>query len=138
MVREYYVIDAWYDSGTAGIAQHHYPFENQELFEKEYPPAFITEAIDQTRGWFYSQVAIGTAVFNKPAFKTNLVMGHIQDKFGEKMSKSKGNVVDPWLVFQTSGADAFRWYFFNNTLWRSMRFYQEAVEKVMNRFLVTL
>jgi len=138
MHREPYVIDAWYDSGSAGIAQWHYPFENKDRFEKEYPPQFITEAIDQTRGWFYSQVAVGTAVFNKPAFMTCLTLGHIQDQAGEKMSKSKRNVVDPWLVFGSSGADAFRWYFFNNTLWRSLRFYQEAVEKLMNRFLVSL
>lgn len=138
MTREPYVIDAWYDSGSAGIAQWHYPFENQERFQKEYPPEFITEAIDQTRGWFYSQVAIGTAVFNKPAFMNCLTVGHVQDKIGEKMSKSKGNYISPWLVFDSSGADAFRWYFFNNTLWRSLRFSPEPVDKVMNRFIGTL
>ncbi len=138
MTREPYVIDAWYDSGSAGIAQWHYPFENQERFQKEYPPEFITEAIDQTRGWFYSQVAIGTAVFNKPAFMNCLVVGHVQDKIGEKMSKSKGNYISPWLVIDNSGADAFRWYFFSNTLWRSLKFSPEPVDNVMNRFIGTL
>ena len=100
------VIDCWFDSGAMPFAQHHYPFENKELFESQFPADFISEAVDQTRGWFYSLMAISTLLFNKAPFKNAIVMGHVQDENGQKMSKSKGNAVDPFEALQTYGADA--------------------------------
>ena len=105
------VIDCWYDSGSMPFAQWHYPFEHKEEFEKRFPANFISEAIDQTRGWFYTLLAIGTAVFGKAPFENCIVLGHVQDKDGRKMSKHVGNVVDPWSVLSKQGADAVRWYF---------------------------
>ena len=102
------VIDCWFDSGAMPFAQHHYPFENKELFEKQFPADFISEAVDQTRGWFYSLLAISTLIFNKAPYKNVIVLGHVQDENGQKMSKSKGNAVDPFNALETYGADAIR------------------------------
>ena len=106
------VIDCWFDSGAMPFAQHHYPFENKELFEKQFPAQFISEAVDQTRGWFYSLLAISTLLFNKAPYENVIVLGHVQDENGQKMSKSKGNAVDPFDALETYGADAIRWYFY--------------------------
>ena len=106
------VIDCWFDSGSMPFAQHHYPFENKELFEQQFPADFISEAVDQTRGWFYSLLAISTLIFNKAPYKNVIVLGHVQDENGQKMSKSKGNAVDPFEALETYGADAIRWYFY--------------------------
>lgn len=133
------VIDCWYDSGSMPFAQLHYPFENKEKFEKTFPAQFISEAVDQTRGWFYTLLAISTLMFDKAPFKNCIVLGHVNDKNGIKMSKHKGNVVDPWSVLDKQGADAVRWYFYTNSSpWIPSRFYGEAVSEVQRKFLGTL
>ena len=133
------VIDCWYDSGSMPFAQYHYPFENKELFEKNFPADFISEAVDQTRGWFYSLLAISTLIFNEPAYKNVLVLGHVQDENGQKMSKSKGNAVDPMEALRTYGADAIRWYFYiNSAPWLPNRFHGKAVVEGQRKFLGTL
>ena len=122
------VIDCWFDSGSMPFAQHHYPFENKELFEQQFPADFISEAVDQTRGWFYSLLAISTLIFNKAPYKNVIVLGHVQDENGQKMSKSKGNAVDPFDALETYGADAIRWYFYiNSAPWLPNRFHGKAV-----------
>ena len=139
MTRVTEVIDCWFDSGSMPFAQHHYPFENKELFEKNYPAQFISEAVDQTRGWFYTLMAISTLIFDKAPFQNCIVMGHVQDKNGQKMSKHKGNVVDPWSVLNKQGADAVRWYFYTNSApWLPSRFYDEAVSEGQRKFMGTL
>ena len=133
------VIDCWFDSGAMPFAQHHYPFENQELFHKEFPAQFISEAVDQTRGWFYSLLAESTLLFNKAPFENVIVLGHVQDENGQKMSKSKGNAVDPVEALDTYGADAIRWYFYTNSApWLPNRFYGKAVVEGQRKFLGTL
>ena len=133
------VIDCWFDSGSMPFAQHHYPFENKELFEQQFPADFISEAIDQTRGWFYSLLAISTLIFNKAPYKNVIVLGHVQDENGQKMSKSKGNAVDPFDALQTYGADAIRWYFYiNSAPWLPNRFHGKAVIEGQRRFMGTL
>ncbi len=133
------VIDCWFDSGSMPFAQHHYPFENQELFAQQFPAEFISEAVDQTRGWFYSLLAISTLIFNKAPYKNVIVLGHVLDNEGQKMSKSKGNAVDPFDALNTYGADAIRWYFFENSApWLPNRFYEEAVVKEQRKFMGTL
>jgi isoleucyl-tRNA synthetase len=139
MVREEYVIDCWYDSGSAFFAQWHYPFENEDLFRESYPVDFISEAMDQTRGWFYTLHAIATSVFDDLCYRNCLALGLIQDKEGKKMSKSRGNVVDPWDMFNRHGADALRWYMFSlNSPWHNVNFDEEQVREVVGRFLLTL
>lgn len=139
MKRVHEVIDCWYDSGSMPFAQWHYPFENKEIFEKNYPADFISEAVDQTRGWFYTLLAISTLIFDKAPFKNCIVLGHVNDKDGIKMSKHKGNVVDPWSVLDKQGADAVRWYFYTGSApWLPSRFYGEAVSEVQRKFLGTL
>ncbi|MBR4528673.1 MAG: isoleucine--tRNA ligase [Lachnospiraceae bacterium] len=133
------VIDCWFDSGAMPFAQLHYPFENKELFEKQFPAQFISEAVDQTRGWFYSLHAEATLLFNKPAFKNVIVLGLVQDENGQKMSKSKGNAVDPFEALETYGADAIRWYFYTNSApWLPSRFSGKAVQEGQRGFLGTL
>ncbi|MDQ0202764.1 isoleucine--tRNA ligase [Pectinatus haikarae] len=133
------VIDCWFDSGAMPFAQWHYPFENKELFEKTFPADFISEAVDQTRGWFYSLIAISTLLFDKPAYKNVIVLGHVQDKNGQKMSKSKGNAVEPMEALQKHGADAIRWYFYENSApWLPNRFHDDAVQEGQRKFLGTL
>ena len=133
------VLDAWFDSGSMPFAQHHYPFENQEKFEAQFPADFISEAVDQTRGWFYSLLAISTLIFNKAPYKNVIVMGHVQDEDGQKMSKSKGNAVDPMDALNKFGADAIRWYFYvNSAPWLPNRFHDKAVEEGQRKFLGTL
>ena len=133
------VIDCWFDSGSMPFAQHHYPFENKELFEQQFPADFISEAVDQTRGWFYSLLAISTLIFNKAPYKNVIVLGHVQDENGQKMSKSKGNAVDPFDALQTYGADAIRWYFYiNSAPWLPNRFHGQAVIEGQRRFMGTL
>ena len=133
------VIDCWFDSGAMPFAQHHYPFENKELFEKEFPADFISEAVDQTRGWFYSLLAISTLIFNKAPFKNVIVMGHVQDENGQKMSKSKGNAVDPFEALAAYGADSIRWYFYTNSApWLPSRFSGKAVQEGQRKFMSTL
>lgn len=133
------VIDCWFDSGAMPFAQHHYPFENQELFEQQFPADFICEAVDQTRGWFYSLLAISTLVFNKAPYKSVLVLGHVQDENGQKMSKSKGNAIDPVDALAMYGADAIRWYFYSNSApWLPNRFHGKAVQEGQRKFLGTL
>ncbi len=133
------VIDCWFDSGSMPFAQLHYPFENKELFEKRFPANFISEAVDQTRGWFYTLLAISTLLFDKAPFKNCIVMGHVNDKNGIKMSKHKGNVVDPWSVLDVQGADAVRWYFYTGSApWIPSRFYADAVSEAQRKFLGTL
>ena len=132
------VIDCWFDSGSMPFAQHHYPFENKELFEQQFPADFISEAVDQTRGWFYSLLAISTLIFNKAPYKNVIVLGHVQDENGQKMSKSKGNAVDPFDALQTYGADAIRWYFYiNSAPWLPNRFHGKAVIEGQRRFMGT-
>ena len=139
MHRVPYVIDCWFDSGSMPFAQYHYPFENKELFEKHFPAQFISEAIDQTRGWFYTLMAISTLLFDKAPFENCLVLGHVQDKDGLKMSKHKGNVVDPWSVLDKQGADAVRWYFCaSSSPWLPTRFYDDAVSEYQRKFMGTL
>lgn len=136
MVRVPEVIDAWFDSGSMPFAQLHYPFENQEAFDRLYPADFISEAIDQTRGWFYSLLAISTLVTGKAPYKNVLVLGHVLDEDGKKMSKSKGNVIDPFEAFDLHGADALRFYFLSNTQpWNSQRFYHKAVAESKSKFI---
>ena len=133
------VIDCWFDSGSMPFAQFHYPFENWEVFEESFPADFISEAIDQTRGWFYSLHVIATLLFEEQCFKNCLVLGHVLDKDGLKMSKHKGNVLDPWIVLNKQGADAMRWYFFvSSPPWNPSRFYEEAVSEAQRRFLNTI
>ncbi len=133
------VIDCWYDSGSMPFAQWHYPFENKEIFEANFPADFISEAIDQTRGWFYTLLAISTLVFGKSSFKSCLVLGHVGDKDGVKMSKHKGNVVDPWDVLDKQGADAVRWYFYAaGAPWLPSRFSDELVSEMQRKFMGTL
>ncbi|SHI47414.1 isoleucine--tRNA ligase [Parasporobacterium paucivorans] len=133
------VIDCWFDSGSMPFAQHHYPFENQELFKEQFPADFISEAVDQTRGWFYSLLAISTLLFNEPSFKNVIVLGHVQDENGQKMSKSKGNAVEPLDALNQFGADAIRWYFYvNSAPWLPNRFHDKAVTEGQRKFLGTL
>ncbi|NLL62953.1 MAG: isoleucine--tRNA ligase [Ruminococcaceae bacterium] len=133
------VIDCWFDSGAMPFAQHHYPFENKELFESQFPADFISEAVDQTRGWFYSLLAISTLIFNKAPFKNVIVLGHVQDEYGQKMSKSKGNAVDPFEALETYGADAIRWYFYANSApWLPNRFYGKIVTEGQRKVMGTL
>ncbi len=133
------VIDCWFDSGSMPFAQHHYPFENKEVFEQQFPADFISEAVDQTRGWFYSLLAISTLLFNKAPYKNVIVLGHVQDENGQKMSKSKGNAVDPFEALETYGADAIRWYFYiNSAPWLPNRFHGKAVQEGQRKFMGTL
>ena len=133
------VIDCWFDSGAMPFAQHHYPFENKELFEQQFPANFISEAVDQTRGWFYSLLAESTLLFNKAPYKNVIVMGHVQDEKGQKMSKSKGNAVDPFNALETYGADAIRWYFYTSSApWLPKRFSGKAVQEGQRKFMGTL
>jgi len=133
------VIDCWFDSGSMPFAQWHYPFENKEIFEKNYPADYISEAQDQTRGWFYTLLAISTLIFNKAPFKNCIVLGLVQDKDGQKMSKHKGNVVDPWTVLNKQGADAARWYFYvGSAPWLPSRFSEDAVSEAQRKFMGTL
>ena len=139
MTRVKDVIDCWYDSGSMPFAQWHYPFENKEEFEKNFPAQFISEAIDQTRGWFYTLLAISTCLFDRAPFENCIVLGHVQDKDGQKMSKHKGNVVDPWSVLNKQGADAVRWYFYTGSSpWLPSRFSGEAVSEYQRKFMGTL
>ena len=133
-----YVVDTWYDSGSAPFAQYHYPFENKDLFNEHFPYDFITEAIDQTRGWFYTLLAISTALFNKPAFKSCLTMGHTLDEKGKKMSKSKGNVIFANDVIPKYGADAVRWFLFSYPTWNSIRVDANQIYETMKKFILTL
>ena len=133
------VIDCWFDSGAMPFAQHHYPFENKDLFEQQFPADFISEAVDQTRGWFYSLLAISTLIFNKAPYKNVIVLGHVQDENGQKMSKSKGNAVDPFDALEKYGADAIRWYFYvNSAPWLPNRFHGKAVVEGQRKFMGTL
>ena len=133
------VIDCWFDSGSMPFAQHHYPFENEKLFKEQYPADFISEAVDQTRGWFYSLMAISTLLFNQSPFRNVIVLGHVQDENGQKMSKSKGNAVDPREALRQYGADAIRWYFYSNSApWLPNRFHKKAVLEGRSKFMGTL
>ena len=133
------VIDCWFDSGSMPFAQHHYPFENKEVFEQQFPAKFISEAVDQTRGWFYSLLAISTLLFNKAPYENVIVLGHVQDADGQKMSKSKGNAVDPFDALKTHGADAIRWYFYENSApWLPNRFNDKAVTEGQRKFMGTI
>ncbi len=133
------VIDCWFDSGAMPFAQHHYPFENKELFESQFPAQFISEAVDQTRGWFYSLLAESTLLFNQAPYENVIVLGHVQDENGQKMSKSKGNAVDPFDALSTYGADAIRWYFYiNSAPWLPNRFHGKAVTEGQRKFMGTL
>ena len=133
------VIDCWFDSGAMPFAQHHYPFENKDLFEKQFPADFISEAVDQTRGWFYSLMAESTLLFDKAPYKNVIVLGHVQDENGQKMSKSKGNAVDPFEALGQYGADAIRWYFYTNSApWLPNRFHGKAVQEGQRKFMGTL
>ena len=133
------VIDCWFDSGAMPFAQHHYPFENQDLFKQQFPAQFISEAVDQTRGWFYSLMAESTLLFNKAPYENVIVLGHVQDENGQKMSKSKGNAVDPFDALETYGADAIRWYFYiNSAPWLPNRFHGKAVQEGQRKFMGTL
>ncbi len=132
------VIDCWFDSGCMPFAQWHYPFENKEIFDENFPADFISEAIDQTRGWFYTLMAISTVLFDKAPYKNVIVLGHVQDKDGKKMSKSKGNAIEPWDILEKQGADAVRWYFYTNSSpWLPNRFYEEAVNEGQRKFMGT-
>ncbi|MBQ4350652.1 MAG: class I tRNA ligase family protein, partial [Clostridia bacterium] len=133
------VIDCWFDSGSMPFAQHHYPFENEDKFKAQFPADFISEAVDQTRGWFYSLMAISTLLFDCSPYKNVIVLGHVQDENGQKMSKSKGNAVDPFEALETYGADAIRWYFYTNSApWLPSRFSGKAVQEGQRKFLGTL
>ncbi len=133
------VIDCWFDSGAMPFAQHHYPFENKDLFEQQFPAQFISEAVDQTRGWFYSLMAESTLLFNKAPYENVIVLGHVQDENGQKMSKSKGNAVDPFDALEKYGADAIRWYFYiNSAPWLPNRFHGKAVQEGQRKFMGTL
>ncbi|GLC31049.1 isoleucine--tRNA ligase [Clostridium omnivorum] len=139
MTRVSDVIDCWFDSGSMPFAQHHYPFENKELFEQNFPAQFISEAVDQTRGWFYTLLAISTVLFETNPFENCVVLGHVLDKNGLKMSKHKGNVLSPWVALDNEGADATRWYFYTASApWLPSRFYEEAVIEAQRKFLSTL
>ncbi|MBR1455177.1 MAG: isoleucine--tRNA ligase [Lachnospiraceae bacterium] len=139
MTRVKEVIDCWFDSGAMPYAQHHYPFENEELFKSQFPASFICEAVDQTRGWFYSLLAESTLLFDKPCFKNCLVLGHVQDEHGQKMSKSKGNAVEPMEALLKFGADSIRWFFYTNSApWLPKRFSEKAVLEGQSKFLGTL
>ena len=133
------VVDCWFDSGAMPFAQHHYPFENKELFEQQFPADFISEAVDQTRGWFYSLLAESTLLFNRAPYENVIVLGHVQDENGQKMSKSKGNSVDPFEALETYGADAIRWYFYiNSAPWLPNRFHGKVVQEGQRKFMGTL
>ncbi|MBO5412047.1 MAG: isoleucine--tRNA ligase [Clostridia bacterium] len=133
------VIDCWFDSGSMPFAQYHYPFENKDLFDQTFPADFISEAVDQTRGWFYTLLVISTLLFDKAPFKNCIVLGHVNDKNGVKMSKHKGNVVDPWSVLDKQGSDAVRWYFYTSSApWLPSRFYPEAVSEAQRKYMGTL
>jgi isoleucyl-tRNA synthetase len=133
------VLDCWFDSGAMPFAQHHYPFENQDIFKQQFPAQFISEAVDQTRGWFYSLLAESTLLFNKAPYENVIVLGHVQDENGQKMSKSKGNAVDPFDALSTYGADAIRWYFYiNSAPWLPNRFHGKAVQEGQRKFMGTL
>ncbi len=133
------VIDCWFDSGSMPFAQYHYPFENKDLFDETFPADFISEAVDQTRGWFYTLLVINTILFGRAPFKNCIVLGHVNDKNGIKMSKHKGNVVDPWSVLDKQGADAVRWYFYTSSApWLPSRFYEEVVSEVQRKYIGTL
>ena len=133
------VLDCWFDSGAMPFAQHHYPFENKEVFEQQFPAQFISEAVDQTRGWFHSLMAESTLLFNKAPYENVIVLGHVQDENGQKMSKSKGNAVDPFEALETYGADAIRWYFYiNSAPWLPNRFHGKAVQEGQRKFMGTL
>ena len=139
MKRVQEVIDCWFDSGAMPFAQHHYPFENKEIFEAQFPADFISEAVDQTRGWFYSLLAISTLLFDKAPFRNVIVLGLVQDEDGQKMSKSKGNAVDPFTALDAHGADAIRWYFYTNSApWLPSRFSDRAVTEGQRKFMGTL
>ncbi len=139
MKREPVVLDCWFDSGSMPFAQWHYPFENRDVFEKRYPADFISEAIDQTRGWFYTLLAISTCLFDEVSFKNCVVMGHVQDMEGRKMSKHLGNVVDPWEVLDKQGADAVRWYFYSSSMpWLPCRFSGDAVSETQRKYIGTI
>ncbi len=139
MTRVPEVIDCWFDSGAMPFAQWHYPFENKEVFDQNFPADFISEAVDQTRGWFYTLLAVSTLLFDCASFKNCIVLGHVQDKNGQKMSKHKGNVVDPWEALNKQGADAVRWYFYANSApWLPSRYYDEAVSEMQRKFMGTL
>ena len=139
MTRVSEVIDCWFDSGSMPFAQWHYPFENKEQFDKNFPADFISEAIDQTRGWFYTLMAISTLLFDQSPYQNVIVLGHVQDKLGQKMSKHKGNVVDPWKVLEKQGADAVRWYFYTASApWLPSRFFEDAVSEAQRKFMGTL
>ena len=139
MKRTHEVIDCWFDSGSMPFAQYHYPFENKDLFEETFPADFISEAVDQTRGWFYVLLVINTILFGKAPFKNCIVLGHVNDKNGIKMSKHKGNVVDPWSVLDKQGADAVRWYFYTSSApWLPSRFSEETVSEAQRKYLGTL
>jgi len=139
MHRTHEVIDCWYDSGAMPFAQHHYPFENQDVFAREFPADFISEAVDQTRGWFYSLLAISTLLFDKAPFKNVIVLGHVQDKDGQKMSKSRGNVVEPMEALHQYGADAIRWYFLSNSApWIPNKWNGQSVVEAQRKLLSTL
>ena len=133
------VVDCWFDSGAMPFAQHHYPFENKEVFEQQFPAKFISEAVDQTRGWFYSLLAESTLLFHKAPYENVIVLGHVQDENGQKMSKSKGNAIDPFEALETYGADAIRWYFYiNSAPWLPNRFHGKAVQEGQRKFMGTL
>jgi len=133
------VIDCWFDSGAMPFAQWHYPFENKDIFDGHFPADFISEAVDQTRGWFYTLMAISSLLFDKPAFKNCVVLGHVQDKDGQKMSKHKGNVVNPWDILNKQGADAVRWYFYSSSApWLPNRFSDEMLDEIQRKFMGTL
>lgn len=139
MTRVSEVIDCWFDSGAMPFAQWHYPFENKDVFDQNFPADFISEAVDQTRGWFYTLLAVSTLLFDCAPFKNCIVLGHVQDKNGQKMSKHKGNVVDPWEALNKQGADAVRWYFYANSApWLPSRYYDEAVSEMQRKFMGTL
>ena len=139
MVRVPEVLDCWFDSGAMPFAQHHYPFENKELFEQQFPAQFISEAVDQTRGWFHALMAESTLLFNKAPYENVIVLGHVQDENGQKMSKSKGNAVDPFEALETYGADAIRWYFYiNSAPWLPNRFHGKVVQEGQRKFMGTL
>ena len=138
MLREKYVMDCWFDSGCASFAQWHYPFENNEKFEESFPVDYICEAVDQTRGWFYSLLAVGATVFEKPTYRSCLSLGHILDKDGKKMSKSRGNVVNPWDHFNLEGADAIRWYMTTQSSpWQPTNFDPSGVRDSYARMFLT-